>query len=77
MTHRNHVHIVPHNGDWVVERENSARVSSIHHTQAEAIEAGRPAAQRDHTELVIHRPNGQIRDSISYGNDPCPPHDKR
>jgi hypothetical protein len=22
---------------------------------------------------VIHRPNGQIRDANSYGNDPFPP----
>ncbi|WP_141695337.1 DUF2188 domain-containing protein, partial [Klebsiella pneumoniae] len=25
------------------------------------------------SELVIHRPNGQIRDRDSYGKDPFPP----
>lgn len=45
-------------------------------TQAEAIAAGRQVAMNQQTELVIHRENGQIRDSESYGNDPCPPLDK-
>lgn len=76
MSRRN-VHVVPHNGDWAVRREGSERVSSTHRTQAQAIEAGRPTAQRERTELVIHRPNGQIRDSDSHGHDSCPPHDKR
>lgn len=70
------IHIVPHGKDWAVRREGNDRVSSIHPTQHEAVDTGRPAAQRDKTELVIHRPDGTIRDSDSYGNDPCPPHDK-
>jgi hypothetical protein len=27
--------------------------------------------------VVIHRRNGQIRDSDSYGGDPCPPRDRK
>lgn len=71
------VHVVPRDGSWAVVREGAERASSTHNTQAEAINAGRPAAQRDHTELVIHRPNGQIRDSDSFGNDPNPPRDRK
>ncbi|MHB8797531.1 MAG: DUF2188 domain-containing protein [Thermoanaerobaculia bacterium] len=71
------VHIVPHGGDWAVRREGSSRVSSIHDTQRDAEKAGRPIAQRDKTEVVIHRPDGTIRDSNSYGNDPCPPKDTK
>ena len=29
--------------------------------------------RRKQTELVIHRPNGQIRDKDSHGSDPYPP----
>jgi len=29
------------------------------------------------SELVIHRPNGQIRDKDSFGNDPNPPRDRK
>jgi hypothetical protein len=27
--------------------------------------------------VVIHRPDGRIRDSDSYGNDPIPPRDRK
>ncbi len=71
------VHVVPHGEDWAVKREGNDRASSVHPTQREAIDAGRPIAERDKTELVTHRPDGTIRDSDSHGHDPCPPHDKR
>ena len=77
MARRRDYHVVPHNGDWGVRREGASRVGSIHRTQGDAIDAGRERAIRDHTELVIHRPNGQIRDSDSYGNDPLPPRDRK
>jgi hypothetical protein len=32
---------------------------------------------RNESELVIHRPNGQIRDKDSFGSDPCPPKDQK
>ena len=70
-------HVVPHNGGWAVRREGSSRVSSQHQTQGQAIESGRELAQNQRAELVIHRPNGQIRDSDSYGNDPVPPRDSK
>jgi hypothetical protein len=71
------VHVVPHGDEWAVRRESANRVSSLHDTQREAIDAGRRTAQRETTELVIRRPNGIIRDSDSFGNDPCPPKDKK
>lgn len=70
-------HVVPYGGGWAVRRENSDRVSSTHDTQAQAIQTGRQYAQNQGTELVIHRPNGQIRDSDSYGRDPNPPRDNK
>lgn len=67
------IHVVPHNDSWAVRRENSSRVSSTHDTQGAAFERARDMGRRDQVEVVIHRPNGQIRDSNSYGNDPFPP----
>lgn len=71
------VHIVPHGDTWAVRREGANRVSSTHDTQREAIDVGRRTAQREHTELVIHGRGGKIRNSNSFGSDPCPPRDKR
>lgn len=74
MSKRN-PHVVPRSdvGGWAVQREGAGRASSLHDTQAEAIKAARRIAQREHSELFIHRPNGQIRDRDSFGNDPFPP----
>lgn len=70
-------HVVPHNGEWAVRIAGSDRVTSTHPTQGEAITQARIGAQRDKGEVVIHRPNGQIRDKDSYGNDPNPPKDQK
>ena len=65
--------VVPHNGDWAVRGEGNQRVTSTHRTQEEARQAARSIAINQRSEVVIHRPNGQIRDKDSYGNDPYPP----
>ncbi|AEK01073.1 DUF2188 domain-containing protein [Klebsiella pneumoniae] len=66
-------HVVPHNGEWAVRGEGNERVTSTHRTQQEAIDAARSISRNQESELVIHRPNGQIRDRDSYGKDPFPP----
>jgi len=73
MTKKQNHHVVTHNDAWAVRREGSQRVSGIYPTQRDAIDAGREISRNQHTELVIHRPNGQIRDKDSHGNDPYPP----
>ena len=42
-------------------------------TQSEAISVARQIARNQGSELIIHRPNGQIRARDSHGNDPYPP----
>jgi hypothetical protein len=70
-------HVVPHNGGWAVRTAGSSAVSSAHMTQQAAINTARTGAQRTKVDVVIHRPNGQIRDRDSYGNDPNPPKDTK
>jgi len=70
-------HIVPRSDQWAVEREGAERAGSLHDTKKEAIDIGRQRAIRDHGELVIHDRQGVIRDKDSYGNDPCPPKDRK
>lgn len=66
-------HVVPRNGGWAVQGAGNSRASSLHNTQAEAIAAAREIARNQETELIVHRPNGQIRSSDSHGSDPFPP----
>ena len=76
MSKRN-VHIVPSGNGWDVRQAGQQKPVSHHRTQTAAENAGRPIARRNESELVIHRPNGQIRDADSYGKDPNPPKDRK
>lgn len=66
-------HVVPHVGGWAVRGAGNGRATSVHDTQRAAIDAARGIAQNQHSELLIHGRNGQIRDRDSYGGDPFPP----
>ena len=64
---------MPHGDLWAVRGANNSKVTKIVDTQREAIEVAREIAINQQSEVVIHRPNGQIRDKNSYGNDDYPP----
>jgi uncharacterized protein YdaT len=70
-------HVVPHDDKWGVRGEGNSRLTSIHDTQGEAIDRAKDIARNERSEVVIHRRDGTIRDSDSYGNDPNPPKDTR
>ncbi|MBT9546818.1 MAG: DUF2188 domain-containing protein [Candidatus Sericytochromatia bacterium] len=67
-------HVVPNgNNGWGVRGEGNERLTARTSTQAEAIQIATGIARNQQSELFIHRPNGQIRERNSYGNDPYPP----
>ena len=66
-------HVVPHNGEWAVKGAGNSKVTETFRTQEGARQRAREIAINQSSEVVIHRPNGQIRDKDSYGNDPYPP----
>lgn len=70
------IHVVPHKDGWATKTEGASRAGRVPDTQREAIEQGRNQARREQVELVIHRRDGTIRESDSYGNDPNPPSDR-
>jgi len=75
---KNRVHVVPNKDNgWAVRSEGAKRSDSRHGTQAEAVDRAREIAQNRRTEVVIHGRDGRIRDTDSYGNDPCPPKDRK
>lgn len=67
-------HVIPHpNGGWQVKGEGNTRATARTATQKEAIGIAREISRNQGSELVIHRPNGQIRDKDSHGRDSFPP----
>lgn len=76
MGSKKDIHVVPRDDGWARIREGAERAGSVHRTQKEAIEQARGQAKRENVEVVIHRKDGTIRDSDSYGPDPFPPRDR-
>jgi len=71
------IHTVPFDGNWAVKKEGQNKPISTHHTKERAQERGASIARHLKVEHVIHGRNGKIQDKDSYGNDPCPPKDKK
>lgn len=66
-------HVIPYKNKWAIKGAGNTTVSKITNTQAEAIKIAREISKNQQSELVIHRPNGQIRQKDSHGKDPFPP----
>jgi len=67
-------HVTPHpKGGWQVKGAGNTRATARTATQGQAQQIARTIARNQHSEVVIHRPNGQIRAKDSYGHDPFPP----
>ena len=71
------IHVVPHENGWATKREGAGRAGVVVDTQKEANGRARQQAMRERVEVVIHKRDGTIRDSDSYGNDLHPPKDKK
>jgi len=71
-------HVVPTpDGKWGVRGEGNERLTRITDTQGEAIDVAKEIAKNNQSEVVIHRPDGTIRDKDSYGKDPSSRHDTK
>jgi uncharacterized protein YdaT len=69
-------HVVKRTDGWAVRGEGNRRDTARGlPTQSEAIDRARDVARNQESEVVIHRPDGRIRDRDSFGNDPNPPTD--
>jgi hypothetical protein len=69
------IHVVPYKGQWAIKVEGNPNPLAIYPTQELARQAATEYAKIYRSEVVIHRPDGTIRDKDSYGNDPFPPRD--
>jgi hypothetical protein len=78
---RNERHVVPSSDlGWDIVKPGATHRSGHTDRQGDAVDRAREIIRNDGGgELVIHRPDGTIRDSdtVSPGRDPFPPRDKR
>ncbi len=74
----NNYHVVKNSSNgWSVKKDGAKRASATAPTQAQAYDIAKPLAQKNHSEVRIHGVDGKIRNSNSFGNDSCPPRDKK
>lgn len=79
MSRKNNRYVVRDGNRWAVRAAGSARVSSRHDTQTEAIDRAREiVGNLGGGEVTIQGRNGRFRDSdtVPFGNDPNPPRDR-
>ncbi len=78
MTNSKRIHVTKADGSgWQTKREGVPQPQSHHTTQTAAIDHAKLVAQIEKGEVVIHRRDGKIRDTDSYGHDPNPPRDRK
>ncbi|MGE0059518.1 MAG: DUF2188 domain-containing protein [Dehalococcoidia bacterium] len=77
---RNERHVVKKDDKWRVVAPHAERASATARTQEEAEARARQIVHNSGGgEVVIHRPDGRIRDSdtVAPGHDPNPPRDAK
>ena len=74
---RKEYHVVPHENGWAVKKNNASKSSAYTSTKSDAVSKAKKLSKNSGSEMVVHGKNGKIQYSNSYGNDPCPPKDKK
>ena len=70
-------HVVKHSDGWAVKGAGNSRATKVTQTQGQAIQMAQDIARNQQSDTKVHGQNGKIRAGNSYGNDPCPPKDKK
>lgn len=70
-------HVVKHQNGWAVKGAGNVKATKVTHTQKEAQAVAERIARNQGSDTKIHGRDGKIRAGNSYGNDPCPPKDKK
>lgn len=77
MTKNKNQHVVKHSRGWAVKGAGNAKATKVTRTQKEAIVVAENIARNQKSDTKIHGLDGKIRAGNSYGNDPCPPKDRK
>jgi type IV secretory pathway TrbL component len=77
MTKGKNQHVVKHPEGWAVKGAGNSKATKVTNTQAEAINIAQNIARNQQSDTKIHGAKGKIRAGNSYGNDPCPPKDRK
>jgi hypothetical protein len=65
-------HVIPQGAGWAVRGAGNTRATRVMSSRSEAIEVAREIARNQRTQLVIHGPDGRIREKTAVGPKPDP-----
>ena len=77
MTRGKNQHVVKHSEGWAVKGAGNGKATKVTGTQKEAVRHAENIARNQKSDTKIHGRDGRIRAGNSYGNDPCPPRDRK
>lgn len=67
--HETVYYVLPRDEGWALQQEGAKAATSMHATKREAVDAGRRIAARQTSgKLVIHRLDGTVQTTHTYGN---------
>lgn len=69
--------VVTHPDGWAVKGAGNSKATKVTRTQEEAIQRAEEIARNQKSDTKIQGRNSKFRAGNSYGNDPCPPRDKK
>jgi hypothetical protein len=73
MTLKKSQHVVSNpNGGWSVLRSGAARATRVFDNKEDAVSFARTLAEKERTELYVHRRDGTIQQRDSYGQGGLP-----
>jgi hypothetical protein len=70
-------HVVPTPKGWSVRRYGANRATRVFDRQEDAVAFARELAKKEGTELYLHRRDGTVGQTESYGYSPIAHHAKR
>lgn len=76
MSNRN-AYTVHNEKGWTNRHENSSKTLRYYEISVKAKEAEREKALKNSSEHIIHGFGGKIKNKNSYGNDLCPPRNRK
>ena len=77
MNNGKNQHVVKHPDGWAVKGSGNSRATKVVTTQKQAITIAQEIAKNQNSDTKVHGRDGKIRAGNSYGNDPCPPKDRK
>ena len=64
------IHVLSDRDDWIIVRGNSEKPLSMHSSESQALATAKLLAKKEHADLTLYGPDGQIRFWCTFATEP-------